>query len=63
MATKLIHKNSKVQFKYATAEQLEFAELAINYHDSGPIVHCKSENGTVVSLGGVYIDGTAHFLE
>ena len=38
MAVKLIHKNSKVQFTNAAGQQLDFAELAINYHESGPYV-------------------------
>ena len=41
MATKLIHKNSKVQFKNATGAQLEFAELGLNYHSSGPYLQAK----------------------
>ena len=55
MATKLIHKNSKVQFKNATGAQLEFGELAINYHSSGPYLQAKGEDDKVHSLGGVYI--------
>ena len=59
MATKLIHKNSKVQFKNATGAQLEFGELAINYHSSGPYLQAKGEDGEVHSLGGVYIGSSA----
>ena len=59
MATKLIHKNSKVQFKNATGAQLEFGELAINYHASGPYLQAKGEDGEVHSLGGVYIGSSA----
>ena len=59
MATKLIHKNSKVQFKNATGAQLEFGELALNYHSSGPYLQAKGEDGQVHSLGGVYIGTSA----
>ena len=59
MATKLIHKNSKVQFKNATGAQLEFGELALNYHASGPYLQAKGEDGEVHSLGGVYIGSSA----
>ena len=59
MATKLIHKNSKVQFKNATGAQLEFGELALNYHSSGPYLQAKGEDGKVHSLGGVYIGSSA----
>ena len=59
MATKLIHKNSKVQFKNATGAQLEFGELAINYHATGPYLQAKGEDGNLHSLGGVYISSSA----
>ena len=45
----------KVQFKNATGAQLEFAELGLNYHSSGPYLQAKGEDGKVHSLGGVYI--------
>ena len=59
MATKLIHKNSKVQFKNATGAQLEFGELALNYHATGPYLQAKGEDGSLHSLGGVYIGSSA----
>ena len=54
MAVKILHKHSKVEFKSATGAQLDYGELAINYHESGPYLQCKDEAGQVVQLGGVF---------
>ena len=59
MAVKIIHKNSKVEFKNATGEQLEFGELALNYNESGPYLQCKDADGEVINLGGVYLSDSA----
>jgi hypothetical protein len=59
MSVKLILKNSKVQFKNATSSQLANAELAINFHESGPYLQAKGEDGTVHAMGGVYVSGDA----
>ena len=54
MAVKILHKHSNVEFKSATGAQLEYGELAVNYHESGPYLQCKDAAGEVVQLGGVY---------
>ena len=59
MSVKLILKNSKVQFKNATSAQLANAELAINFHESGPYLQAKGDDGTVHAMGGVYIEDAA----
>ena len=59
MAVKILHKRSAVQFKSATGAQLEFGELGLNYHESGPYLQCKDAAGEVVQLGGVYIGDSA----
>ena len=59
MSVKLILKNSKVQFKNATSAQLANAELAINFHESGPYLQAKGDDGTVHAMGGVYIEDEA----
>ena len=59
MAVKILHKRSAVEFKSATGAQLEFGELGLNYHESGPYLQCKDAAGEVVQLGGVYIGTSA----
>ena len=59
MAVKILHKRSAVQFKSATGAQLEFGELGLNYHESGPYLQCKDAAGEIIQLGGVYIGTTA----
>ena len=59
MTVKIIHKNSRVEFKNATADQLEYGELALNYNESGPYLQCKGSDDEVVQLGGVFISATA----
>ena len=54
MAVKILHKRSAVQFKNATAAQLEDGELGINYHESGPYLQCRNTAGEIINLGGVY---------
>ena len=54
MAVKILHKHSNVEFKSATGAQLEYGELAVNYHESGPYLQCKDAAGEVVQLGGVF---------
>ena len=48
-----------MEFKNATADQLEYGELALNYNESGPYLQCKGSNEEVVQLGGVYISASA----
>ena len=59
MAVRILHKRSAVEFKSATGAQLEFGELGLNYHESGPYLQCKDAAGEVVQLGGVYIGDSA----
>ena len=59
MAVKILHKRSAVEFKSATGAQLEFGELALNYHESGSYLQCKDAAGEIVQLGGVYIGADA----
>ena len=59
MAVKILHKRSAVEFKSATGAQLEFGELGLNYHESGPYLQCKDAAGEIIQLGGVYVGTTA----
>ena len=59
MAVRILHKRSAVEFKSATGAQLEFGELGLNYHESGPYLQCKDAAGEVVQLGGVYVGDSA----
>ena len=59
MAARLTLKNSNVQFRNATANQLGFGELALNYHESGPYLQCKDSDGNIIQIGGVYVGSTA----
>ena len=59
MAVRHTLKNSNVQFRNATANQLGFGELALNYHESGPYLQCKDADGNIVQLGGTYVSATA----
>jgi len=59
VAVQLILKNSAVQDKEATANQLATGELALNYYESGPFLQCKDTSGAVWRLGGVVIASTA----
>jgi hypothetical protein len=55
MSVQLILKNSSVQDKAATAQQLEIGEIALNYHESGPFLQCKDTTGQVWRIGGVIV--------
>ena len=59
MAVRHTLKNSNVQFRNATANQLGFGELALNFHESGPYLQCKDADGNIVQLGGIYVSATA----
>jgi hypothetical protein len=58
MTVQIILKNSAVQDKEVTANQVAVGEIALNYHQSGPFLQCKDNSGAVWRLGGVVIDGT-----
>jgi hypothetical protein len=55
MSVQLILKNSGVQDKIATASQLEIGEIALNWHESGPFLHCKDSSGQIWRIGGVIV--------
>ena len=59
MSVQLILKNSSVQDKAATAQQLEIGEIALNYHESGPFLQCKDTAGQVWRIGGVIVSDEA----
>lgn len=59
MAARLTLKNSSVQFRNATGEQIGFGEICLNYHESGPYLQCKASNGEIVQIGGVYVSSIA----
>ena len=55
MAVKLIHKNSGVKNKPVVPSQLEYGEISINWHDSGPFIQVKDSLNEIVRVGGVII--------
>lgn len=55
MAVKLIHKNSGVKNKPAAVSQLDYGEIAINWHESGPFLQVKDSQNEIVRVGGVII--------
>ena len=59
MSVQLILKNSSVQDRAATAQQLEIGEIALNYHKSGPFLQCKDTAGQVWRIGGVTVAANA----
>ena len=59
MAARLTLKNSNVQFRNATAEQLGEGEIGLNYHESGPYLQCKDSSGAIIQIGGIYFSSIA----
>ena len=55
MTVQILHKRSAVEFKNANGGQLEFGEIALNYHESGPFLQCKDSAGEIINLGGVFL--------
>lgn len=55
MSVQLILKNSGVQDRAVTAQQLAIGEIALNYHESGPFLQCKDTAGQVWRVGGVVV--------
>ena len=55
MAVKLIHKNSGVKNKPASPSQLDYGEIAINWHESGPFLQVKDSQNEIIRVGGVII--------
>ena len=59
MTVQILHKRSAVEFKNANGGQLEFGEIALNYHESGPFLQCKDSAGEIINLGGVFLTDDA----
>jgi hypothetical protein len=59
MAVQLILKNSSVEDKRPTANQLANGEISLNYNEAGAFLCCTDTNGDVQQVGGVKIDETA----
>ena len=56
MSVQLIHKNSNVEDKHPTPNQLANGEIALNYNESGAFLTCKDSDGNLQQIGGVKID-------
>ena len=54
MAVKLIHKHSNNAYTNASSTDLEFGEIAVNNHESGPYLQVKGTDGNVYEVGGIY---------
>ena len=55
MAVKLIHKNSGVKNKPVREDQIDYGEISINWHESGPFIQVKDSSNEIVRVGGVVI--------
>ena len=56
MSVQLIHKNSSVEDKHPTTNQLANGEIALNYNESGAFLTCKDSDGNLQQIGGIKID-------
>ncbi len=56
MAVQLILKNSSVEDRHPTANQLINGEIALNYNEAGAFLSCRDTNGDIQQIGGVKID-------
>lgn len=56
MSVQLIHKNSSVEDKHPTSNQLANGEIALNFNESGAFLTCKDSDGNLQQIGGVKID-------
>ena len=54
MTVKLIHKHSNNAYTNASSTDLEFGEIAVNNHESGPYLQVKGTDGNVYEVGGIY---------
>ncbi len=59
MSVQLIHKNSSVEDKHPTPNQLANGEIALNYNESGAFLTCKDSDGNLQQVGGVKVDEAA----
>ena len=53
MAVRVIAKNSGVHCNQVRPDQIDWGEIAINFHASGPFLQVKDSEGTVIRVGGV----------
>jgi hypothetical protein len=56
MAVSLILKNSSVEDRHPTANQLTNGEISLNYNEAGAFLSCRDTNGDIQQIGGVKID-------
>ena len=56
MAVQLILKNSSVEDRHPTANQLTNGEISLNYNEAGAFLSCRDTNGDIQHIGGVKID-------
>ena len=56
MAVSLILKNSSVEDRHPTANQLTNGEISLNYNEAGAFLSCRDTNGDIQHIGGVKID-------
>lgn len=55
MAVQLILKNSSVEDKRPTANQLANGEISLNYNADGAFLCCRDTFGEIQQIGGVKI--------
>jgi hypothetical protein len=56
MSVQLILKNSSVEDRHPTDNQLTNGEISLNYNAAGAFLSCRDTNGDIQHLGGVKID-------
>ena len=59
MAVQLILKNSSVEDKRPTTNQLANGEISLNYNEAGAFLCCRDSTGAIQQVGGVKISATA----
>ena len=59
MAVQIILKNSSVEDKRPTANQLTNGEVSLNYHEDGAFLCCRDTDGNIQQIGGIKISNDA----
>jgi hypothetical protein len=59
MSANFEFKNSAQKDKEVSPNQIEFGEIALNYHQTGPFLQCKDTSGRVWRIGGIIVDENA----
>ena len=59
MAVQIILKNSSVEDKRPTANQLANGELSLNYHEAGAFLCCRDTDGNIQQVGGIKVSEDA----